>query len=284
MTYVGQGQDDEDPNYIPTGGNLARNIVEYFPTFSTRRKTAMGFRRTRAGHCTPITFIPMINLTPSSETQEENWKRVWNPTCRVMRKKTSKRRHWMILCQPAEGDFVPIHSWERLHAPKKRKSQRQLVLTKFMLTNPEDAASVKTANTSTKSILLTQDTTPWVFTIWFICRYLLRKQYEFWKRGVGSGNRNGTHSNICPAWQYSKVRNTRSNRGRAKKKKSKTVHFSTLMDLRHLKNSELDTEFQKYKGRVVLRGDVVKDGSGSYAVSTEHRFLLHRTWLQPKYW
>ena len=31
----------------------------------------------------------------------------------------------------------------------------------------------------------------------------------------------------------------------------------------------LETKHQKYKGRVVLRGDIVKDDSGSYAVFTE---------------
>ena len=41
------------------------------------------------------------------------------------------------------------------------------------------------------------------------------------------------------------------------------------MDLCHLKNSELEPKFQKDKGRVVLRGDIVKDDSGSYAVITE---------------
>ena len=41
------------------------------------------------------------------------------------------------------------------------------------------------------------------------------------------------------------------------------------MDLCHLKNSELEPQFQKYKGRVVFRGDTVKDDSGSYAVFTE---------------
>ena len=51
--------------------------------------------------------------------------------------------------------------------------------------------------------------------------------------------------------------------------KGKTVHFSSLMDLCHLKNSELEPQFQKYKGRVVLRGDLLKDDSGSYAVFTE---------------
>ena len=41
---------------------------------------------------------------------------------------------------------------------------------------------------------------------------------------------------------------------------SKTiVHFATLMDICHLKNAELEAKHQKYKGRVVLRGDIVKD-------------------------
>ena len=42
------------------------------------------------------------------------------------------------------------------------------------------------------------------------------------------------------------------------------------MDLWHLKNSELGPQCQKkYKGRVVLRGDTVKDDSGSCAMFTE---------------
>ena len=41
------------------------------------------------------------------------------------------------------------------------------------------------------------------------------------------------------------------------------------MEICHLKNAELETKHQKYKGRIVLRGDFVKDNSGSYAVFTE---------------
>ena len=47
------------------------------------------------------------------------------------------------------------------------------------------------------------------------------------------------------------------------------VHFASLMDTCHLKNAELEGKHQKYKGRVVPRGDIVKDDSGSYAVFTE---------------
>ena len=51
--------------------------------------------------------------------------------------------------------------------------------------------------------------------------------------------------------------------------KGAKVHFASLRDICHLKNAELETKHQKYKGRVVLRGDFVKDDSGSYAVFTE---------------
>ena len=36
-----------------------------------------------------------------------------------------------------------------------------------------------------------------------------------------------------------------------------------------LKNAELEAKHQKCKGRVVHRGGIVKDNSGSYAVFTE---------------
>ena len=45
---------------------------------------------------------------------------------------------------------------------------------------------------------------------------------------------------------------------------NKKVHFATLMDICHLKKkSELEPTFQKYKGSVVLRGDIAKDDSGA---------------------
>ena len=47
------------------------------------------------------------------------------------------------------------------------------------------------------------------------------------------------------------------------------VHFASLMDICQLNNAELEAMHQKYKRRVVLRGDIVKDDSGSYAVFTE---------------
>ena len=48
-----------------------------------------------------------------------------------------------------------------------------------------------------------------------------------------------------------------------------TVHFASLMDICHLKNAELEAKHPKYQSRTVLRGDIVKNDSGSYAVFIE---------------
>ena len=71
-----------------------------------------------------------------------------------------------------------------------------------------------------------------------------------------------------PAWQLTRVRNKKDVIEEARNKGRK-VHFASLMDICHVKNSELEPQNQKYKGRVVLRDYIVKDDSGSYAVFTE---------------
>ena len=72
-----------------------------------------------------------------------------------------------------------------------------------------------------------------------------------------------------PAWDLTKVRSKSEVIDEARTKGAK-VHFASLMDmLFFLKNAELETRHKKYKGRVVLRGDIVKDASGSCAVLNE---------------
>ena len=71
-----------------------------------------------------------------------------------------------------------------------------------------------------------------------------------------------------PAWDLPKVRNKKEVIDEARMSGVK-VHFASLVDICHLKTAELEAKHQKYKGRVVLRGDIVKDNSGSYAVFTE---------------
>ena len=70
------------------------------------------------------------------------------------------------------------------------------------------------------------------------------------------------------AWNLTKARRKKEVIDEARTSGAK-VHFASLMDICHLKNAELEAKHQKYKGRVVLGGDIVKDDSGSYAVFTE---------------
>ena len=68
-----------------------------------------------------------------------------------------------------------------------------------------------------------------------------------------------------PAWQLNKVRGKKDIL-EAQREKNK-VHL--LMDICHLKNAGLEPRSQKFTGRVVLRGDIVKDDSGAHAVSEQ---------------
>ena len=69
-------------------------------------------------------------------------------------------------------------------------------------------------------------------------------------------------------WNLSKVRSKKEVIDEARTSDVK-VHFASLMDMSHLKNTELEAEHQKYKERVILRDDIMKDDSESYAVFTE---------------
>ena len=89
----------------------------------------------------------------------------------------------------------------------------------------------------------------------------VEKERENWK-GYGHGS-----------WRKSETRKTWSMKQRTKGRK---VHFVSMMDLCHLKNSELEPQYQKYRGRVVLRGDIVKNDSGSYAVLLNKDHQHHR--------
>ena len=71
-----------------------------------------------------------------------------------------------------------------------------------------------------------------------------------------------------PCWDESQPRE-REDVEREAREQGKTVHFGTIMDLIFLKHAELAKHLQKYKGRVVFRGEIVKDESGFMAVFSE---------------
>ncbi|MHC4951072.1 MAG: hypothetical protein ACYTEU_08835, partial [Planctomycetota bacterium] len=70
------------------------------------------------------------------------------------------------------------------------------------------------------------------------------------------------------AWDVTKVQ-PKAKVIRDAKAKGVHVHFGSLMDLCHIKNSQMGKEFWSYKGRIVFRGDLTKDEDGYLAVFTE---------------
>ena len=76
-----------------------------------------------------------------------------------------------------------------------------------------------------------------------------------------------------PAWDLTKVRSKKEVIDETRTKGAK-VHFASLMDICHMKNAEWEAKHRKYKGPVVLRGDIVKDDSASYAVFRTRIFSI----------
>ena len=116
-----------------------------------------------------------------------------------------------------------------------------------------------------KTILQEKETIHYSVTIWFT-NFSYASSYENSCSESSGGQGMGKLEKIS-AWNLTKVRSKKEVIDEARTSGTK-VHFA-LMDICHLKNAELETKHQKYKGRVVLRGDIGRDDSGSYAVFTE---------------
>ena len=72
-----------------------------------------------------------------------------------------------------------------------------------------------------------------------------------------------------PAWNIAKVRSKKEVIDEARTSGAKSSFCLPDGHLSFAEIAELETKHQQYKGRVVLRGDIVKDDSGSFAVFTE---------------
>ena len=55
----------------------------------------------------------------------------------------------------------------------------------------------------------------------------------------------------------------------AQRERKKEGHFATLMDICHLDNAKLEPKYQKFQGRIMFRGDIVKHDSGAHTVFTK---------------
>ena len=108
----------------------------------------------------------------------------------------------------------------------------------------------------TKITLQAKDTTQWLRTIWFTNLFLSLKRWKI-PDATAAVDKEWKKLGTIPALQLEEV-NSKKDVILATQRDKKQVNFATLMDVRHLKNAELETKFQKYKGRVVLRGEHFK--------------------------
>ena len=170
----------------------------------------------------------------------------------------SWKHQWLLLCPVKLRKIVGV-----VHPTKLRQNLR--VFWKLM--NPQECVWEIRYRIITKTILQ-EKVKIHNNTIWSTKLFLCLKQWRFLQRKQRT--RKGKISEKISAWNLTKVRSKKEVIDEARTKGIK-VHSASLMDICHLKNAELETKHQKYKGRVVLRGDIVKDDSGSYAVFTEQR-------------
>ena len=133
--------------------------------------------------------------------------------------------------------------------------------------NPQDCVCQNLCQIIMRTILQEDGTIHYNITIWYKFLFLCLKQWRYpqqMQQWIKNGRnlkrfRRGT-------WQKSKVNQRWSIKQGRRAQKFILPHWWTSVIW---KNAELETKHQKYKGRVALRGDIVKDDSGSYAVFTE---------------
>ena len=137
----------------------------------------------------------------------------------------------------------------------------------WKLVNPQGCVWKKLHRNIMRTILQEEVTIHYNITIWYtnLCLCLKPMKILAAKAAV---DKEWEKLEKIPTWDKTQVKSKSEVVDEARTKGIK-VHFASLMDICHLKNAELETKHQKFKGRAVLRGDIVNDDSGSYALFTE---------------
>ena len=171
-----------------------------------------------------------------------NWKHQWLPLCLTKFLRTIR----------IVGVVHPIKSNQNLRACWKP-------------VNPQDCVWENLYRIIMKTILQEKETIHNNITIWYTI-FIPMPQAMKILAAKAAVDKEWEKLEKISAWNMTKVRSKKEVIDEARTPGA-TVHFASLMDICHLKNDEMEAKHQKYKGRVVLRGDIVKDDSGSHAVS-----------------
>ena len=222
----------------------------------TKWERMPSWRRSKSGH-----------MTNSMLRTHENYE--GSISLALMRRSSKKpsrmlvrnwKRRWLLLCL--------VQLWRRIvgsGASNKINSKLACILEADESTRMRMGNSIPPNHEdhiAGKKVRIHYSTTTW-FTNLFLCLTLgkFRQRKQRWTREWEKLEK-------ISAWNLTKVKIKKEIIDEARTSGA-AVHFASLMAICHLKNAELEAKHQKYKGRVVLRGDIVKDNSGSYAVFTK---------------
>ena len=110
-----------------------------------------------------------------------------------------------------------------------------------------------------------------------LTRFQKRSMLEKWKlmNPQGNGTTNGRSSRRFQhgSWKKSREKGRLFWRHRKTKGKSTLLHWWTCVIS---KNAELEPKIQKYRGPVVLRGDIVNDDSGLYWTGQDYLIVMDK--------
>ena len=162
----------------------------------------------------------------SQKTQEENWEDVWHQPCHV--------RGWTNSIWA---------SWKRMQSRRlvMWRSSRQYMVVWWNLMNLRDSEQ----NPSMTRYNLVHKCIP-------------TSQAMKIPDAKAAVDKEWKKLETIAAWDVGKVKSKKEVILEAQRDKKK-AHFASLMDMCPFKNAESEPKLQKYKGRVVLRVDIVKD-------------------------
>ena len=244
--YVVQVEINRKTAYIQTRSYYGQNSGNQWESTPSWRRSKSGLRKTSSSKTHEIfeesvsSTLKIRNSKEPSRTRVRSWKHQWLLLCVL--------ELWIIVgvMQPTKLKPNLCVFWKLINLQECVWEIRYCIIMKTILQ---------------EKVKIHYSTTTW-FTNLCLCLKLRKfwQRKQRWRRNGKIGENFGVEPDES---ESNKDVIDEANTSGA------TVHFVSFMDIRHLINAELESKHQKYQGRVVLRGFIVKEDSGSYAVFTE---------------
>ena len=227
---------------------MARYVEAYVLCSKKESQTKMGYRETKARQCQRIerNILHSAKRRRIQAHDENRSQKVGSSNASSKALQKTVKEQWRNPPQHSETqDEICMCCWcRRKHETKARRSWPQTSSRSHYCKRDECYNSLQSCaqNSSDASSMKIPD-----------AKAAVEKECEKLEKN--------------PTWQLTKVRN--------KKEVNKEIRAEKFHFLRHWWISVItrirswNLSIRKYKGRVVLRGDIVQDDSGSYAVFTE---------------